>query len=118
MSLVGGRPRGVAPSPDGAHVYIGNFQSNRVTVIDTATNAVTAAIPVYGIPEDVVVSPDGTRVYATSHGNGTVSVIDTAAWLVTATTPISFNATSFNSLAIGPDGRHLLVSTFWRLRVQ
>ena len=109
---VGGRPRGVAPSPDGAHVYIGNFQSNGVTVIDTATNAVTAAIPVYGIPEDVVVSPDGTRVYATSHGNGTVSVIDTAAWLVTATTPISFNATSFNSLAIGPDGRHLYVSTF------
>lgn len=25
---VGGRPRAVAPSPDGAHVYIGNFQSN------------------------------------------------------------------------------------------
>jgi len=36
----------VAVSPDGTRVYVTNNKDNSVSVIDTATNLVTATIPV------------------------------------------------------------------------
>jgi YVTN family beta-propeller protein len=42
---VGINPSGVAVSPDGSKVYVANFTSNTASVIDTATNMVTATIP-------------------------------------------------------------------------
>jgi YVTN family beta-propeller protein len=43
---VGRGPQGVAVSPDGTRVYIANARSDSVSVIDTATNKVTATIGV------------------------------------------------------------------------
>ena len=43
---VGGEPEGVAVSPDGSKVYVANSNSDTVSVISTATNRVTATIPV------------------------------------------------------------------------
>ena len=43
--------------------YITNAVSNTVSVIDTATNNVTATVPVGIEPTGVAVSPDGTKVY-------------------------------------------------------
>src|SRR5438094_5460599 len=60
---VGVNPTGVAVTPDGAHVYVGNFSSNTVSVIDTATNAVTATVMVGLNPEGIAVTPDGAHVY-------------------------------------------------------
>ena len=37
---------GVAVTPDGAFVYVTNSGSDTVSVIDTATNTVTAAVQV------------------------------------------------------------------------
>jgi len=45
------------------YAYITNGGSNNVSVIDTATNTVEAAISVGSRPEGVAVSPDGKRVY-------------------------------------------------------
>ncbi|MET8642634.1 hypothetical protein [Streptomyces sp. NPDC004675] len=42
---VGGRPFGVAVTPDGTHVYVPNSTSNDVSVIDTTSNTVTATVP-------------------------------------------------------------------------
>ena len=36
---------------------------NTVSVIDTATNTVTATVPVGSYPIGVAVTPDGTKVY-------------------------------------------------------
>ena len=60
---VGSGPYGVAVSPDGTKVYVANDNSNTVSVIDTATNTVTATVPVGSYPSGVAVSPDGTKVY-------------------------------------------------------
>jgi YVTN family beta-propeller protein len=63
------------------NAYITNFDATgTVSVINTATNKVTAAIPVGGFPFGVAVSPDGRRVYVANEGppSQTVSVIDTA----------------------------------------
>ena len=49
------------------NAYITNASSNNVSVIDTATNTVTATIPVGVEPIGVAVSPNGSRVYVTTH---------------------------------------------------
>ena len=77
------------------NAYITNTTSNNVSVIDTATNKVTATIPVGDFPDGVAVSPDGRRAYITNTGSGTVSVIDTATNKVIATI-----ATSAQSVGI------------------
>ena len=44
-------------TPDGSKVYVANEGSNTVSVIATATNAVTATIPVGALPYGVAVDP-------------------------------------------------------------
>ncbi|MGD8395802.1 MAG: hypothetical protein PVF43_10035 [Candidatus Eiseniibacteriota bacterium] len=39
-------PHGIAMSPDGSEVYVANFDSDHITVIDTATDQVTTHIPI------------------------------------------------------------------------
>ena len=57
------------------NAYITNGFSNTVSVIDTATNTVTATIPVGRFPFGVAVTPDGSKVYVPNIGDNTVSVI-------------------------------------------
>jgi|CXWL01.1.fsa_nt_gi YVTN family beta-propeller protein len=79
---VGDRPDGIAVHPNGTRVYAGNqgngtAASRTVTVIDAATNAVVATIPMPGIPRGIVVRPDGGRVYVAIQGStGSVVPID------------------------------------------
>ncbi len=55
-----------------------------MSVIDTATNTVTATIPVGPEPYGVAVTPDGSKVYVANFSNS-VSVIATATNTVTDT---------------------------------
>src|SRR5215471_7006028 len=79
----------VAVSPDGSKVYVTNEFANTVSVIDAATNMVSATIPVPSFlpshPFGVAVSPDGNMVYVANNGTDTVSVIDTATNTISAT---------------------------------
>ena len=65
------------------NAYIANNDSQNVSVINTATNQVTATIPVGGSPTSVAVSPDGRKVYIANWFYA-VSVIDTANNAVTS----------------------------------
>ncbi len=122
---VGYEPFGIAVSPDGSRVYVGNprasggaFGNGTVSVIDTATNAVTATIPVGGNPIGVAVSPDGSRVYVANacdsginnctSTSSTVSVIDTATDQVTGS-PIPVGSGPFG-IAVSPDGSRVYVA--------
>ena len=67
--------------------YITNVSSNNVSVIDTASNTVTATVPVGIQPIGVAVAPSGGLVYVTNHASGSISVIDAASNTVTATVP-------------------------------
>ena len=79
----------MAVTPDGSKVYVTNGDANSVSVIATATNTVTATIPVGTDPFGVAVTPDGSKVYvANSYLGNSVSVIDTATNTVTATIPV------------------------------
>src|SRR6185503_2886018 len=63
--------------------YVVHSAANLVSVIDTATGAVTSTISVGTSPSRVVVTRDGTRAYVSNGGADSVSVIDTASDVVT-----------------------------------
>jgi len=65
-----------------------NPDSNTVSVIDTAANAVVATIPVGLLPRGIAITPDGTRAYVMDLGDNTASVLDTATNAVVATIPV------------------------------
>jgi YVTN family beta-propeller protein len=103
---VGNYPRGVAVNPDGTKVYV--TCEDEVDIIDTATNIVTATIPVYG-PAGITVTPDGTKVYVANWGGNDVSVIDTATNIVTATVPVGSNPFA---VVVNPDGTKAYVTNY------
>ena len=54
-------------------------------VINAATYAVTATIPVCGVPYGVAVTPNGSKVYVTDYNDSTVTVINAVTNKVIAT---------------------------------
>jgi YVTN family beta-propeller protein len=88
------------------NAYITNAGDNTVSVVDTATNTVTATIPVGSFPLGVTVTPDGSTVYVANELDN-VSVIDTATNTVTTTIPAGF--TPFR-VAVTPDGSTVYVT--------
>ncbi len=65
---VGKGPRGVAITPDGKHAYVTNYGDGTVSVITTATGAVSAPITVGKVPVAVAITPDGKHAYVTNEG--------------------------------------------------
>jgi YVTN family beta-propeller protein len=75
--------------------YVTNYGSNSednegtVSVIDTATNQVTATVLLSEIqPFAMAITPDGTKVYVTDESGGAVSVINTTTNNVAAPIPV------------------------------
>ncbi|MGD0709589.1 MAG: T9SS type A sorting domain-containing protein [Bacteroidales bacterium] len=90
--------------------YITNSSSNTVSVINVATNTVTATIPVGTNPYGVSVSADGSKVYITNNDNpGSVSVINTATNTVTASIPVG---NSPCGVSVSPDGSKVYVTNY------
>jgi YVTN family beta-propeller protein len=90
--------------------YITNSGSNNISVIDTATNTVTANISVGMYPYGVAVTPDGTKVYVTNIISNNISVIDTA----TNTVATSINASAgdaFFGVAVNSEGNKAYVTS-------
>jgi YVTN family beta-propeller protein len=100
------------------NAYITNVLDNTVSVIATATNTLTATIPVGVNPLGVVVTPDGSSVYVTNQSSATVcppnppalcstvSVIATTTNTVVATIPVGIEA---SGVAVTPDGSKVYV---------
>jgi YVTN family beta-propeller protein len=99
----------VAAAAAGAKAYVGNFKDNTVSVIDTASGAVVATVPVAAGPHGMAVTPDGNTVYVSGDGSSTVSVIDAATDRVSKSIEVG---KSPHGLALAPDGRTLLVGIY------
>jgi gliding motility-associated-like protein len=89
--------------------YVANVGDNTVSVINTATQKVTATIQVGNSPIGVSVSPDGSRVYVAVVGAtaGGVAVINTATNTVITTVPITYYP---NNVLVSPDGTKVYVT--------
>lgn len=113
-------PFTMALTPDGKSLYITNYgnplypdriDNNTVTVIDTATNTVTKAIPGVGsAPAGIAITPNGRYAYVTSYKSpGTVSVVDIAAGTVVQTLNVGGRP---SQVAIDPAGTYAYVTNF------
>src|SRR4029079_7242275 len=82
---------------------------NTVSVVDLATGAVTATVPVAAGPHGMSMSGDGRLVYVPGDAASGMSVIDTATDRVVRTIEVG---KSPHGVALTPDGRSLLVGVY------
>jgi YVTN family beta-propeller protein len=79
-------------TPEGGKVYVTNNSGNSVSVIATATNAVTKITdPSFKGPRGVAVTPDGRKVYVANQLSNNIAVIAAATNAVTKITDPSFS---------------------------
>jgi YVTN family beta-propeller protein len=98
-------------SPDGSKLFVSNWASNSVSVIDTNKNKVVRVITVGSNPNDMKLSLDGRLFVACSNDN-TVHVIDTKTMqdvekISTTMTPLAPEGATPDALALD-QVRHLL----------
>ncbi|MGH2670667.1 MAG: beta-propeller fold lactonase family protein, partial [bacterium] len=97
----------MAVHPAGSFVYVTNERSNTVSVIDTATDTLTATVLVGTAPRGVAVHPAGTFVYVANLASDTVSVIDAATNTVIETIPVGLFP---QGVAVHPAGTFVYVA--------
>ncbi|MFF7409768.1 IPT/TIG domain-containing protein [Streptomyces lydicus] len=105
---VGHAPIIAAITPDGRHLYVTNFGSSSVSIIDTTTRSVVTTIGVTSGPWGITVTPDGLRAYVACFGTDSVAVLDTTTHQITATIP---GLNKPLHLTVSPDGSRLYVAS-------
>ena len=104
-------PYQVVLAAGGRRLFVSNWSSDSVSVIDTAVNQVIATIKVGDNPNDLKLADDG-RLFVACANDNTVQVIDTKTLTVieklsTTLTPRAPEGSTPNALAID-EKRHLL----------
>lgn len=99
----------LAMSRTGNRLYVCARQG-AVLVVDVATRAVIASVPVGGGTTGVTVAPDGTEIYSANPDDNTVSVIDATTSSVVATIAVGGASGGVQALAATPDGKDLFVA--------
>ncbi len=97
---VGIIPKGLAVSPDEQYVFVANWRSHSVTVVDADSFVVVREIRVGAVPRGMVFSPAGRYCYVANLGEHSISIIDVVNLSVTKT--IS---------GVGLKPRHLVISS-------
>lgn len=85
-----GTALGIAANPNTNKIYVGQFLSATVAVIDGSTDTMTGSIPIGGVmpqPTGVAVNPVTNRVYVTKQGGSSLAVIDGATDTMLTTVP-------------------------------
>jgi DNA-binding beta-propeller fold protein YncE len=99
-------PEGIAITPNGKRAFVVNFVGNSVTVIETASRAPVATLPLPSNGERIAISPDGKTAYATSESKEKVVVISTETATETGTITVGPEA---SALAFAPNGKQAYV---------
>ena len=126
---VGQHPHSCLLGADQRHLYVTNWGSRTVSIIDTTTHRRVRDVTVGIRPNDLVLAPDG-RLFVACAGDNTVHVISTdkleklgepasparRLWegtreiLSTALYPEPLEGSTPSSVAVSPDGRTLFVA--------
>jgi YVTN family beta-propeller protein len=116
LAMIVGTPLSVEARP---FAYVANINSHDVSVIDLATDAVIATIPLGAAANEVAITPDGIRAYVTTGSAGLVKVIDTDPTSPTYNTVITtVTIGGFpQAVVISPDGALAYVTDFARASV-
>ncbi|HYG95597.1 MAG TPA: beta-propeller fold lactonase family protein [Solirubrobacterales bacterium] len=104
-----------APQALARYVYTGNYETDDVSVIDTATNQVVAGpIPVGIDPSTLAITPDGKTLIVGAEGGDNLTIIDTQSNQVVTTIPLTFEGVSqeASTIAIAPNGKTAYVLSY------
>jgi YVTN family beta-propeller protein len=112
---VGNTPYGIAVTPDGSKVFVSNSAGGSISVIDTASRAVSSTIMsnVGSTPVGIAINPSGTTAYVGNYNNGTITAIDVASLTTTShdiRTATSSSCTWILNLAVAKDGSKLFLA--------
>jgi YVTN family beta-propeller protein len=114
---VGKHPLDVAITPDGRRAYVTNYGPEQeearngdldtVSVIDLASDAVTATVQAGSNPWGVAITPNGGRAYIVA--TDTVKVLDTSTNTITDSIPVGAVP---QYVAISPNGQRVYVTNW------
>ena len=107
---VGSYPYGVAVNPSTNTVYVANYGSNSVSVIDGSTNTVTSTVSVGNGPSGVAANPSTNTVYVANGGDDSVSVINGSTNAVTTTIQVGSGP---RGVAVNPWTNTVYVANFY-----
>jgi YVTN family beta-propeller protein len=106
---VGDSPQGIAVNPNTNRIYVTNYSSNSVSVIDGDTNTVIDTIAVGNAPQGIAVNPVTNKIYVANGNSGDpVYVIDGNNNAVIKTIPVAINA---RGVAVNPNTNSIYVTT-------
>jgi YVTN family beta-propeller protein len=107
-------------SPDAAKLYVGARFNNAVLVIDLATKAEVARIPVTLEPVALALTPDGKSLVVANHlpaqaadqdyVSAKVDIIDTATNAVAGTIQLPNGSTGLRGACVSPDGAYAYIT--------
>jgi YVTN family beta-propeller protein len=110
---VGISPKGVAVNPNTNHIYVANYGSDSVSVIDGTSNTVVATVAVGIDPWAVAVNPNTNLVYVANEGSDNVSVIDGANNTVVATVALGTDPRARpRGVAVNPSTNRIYVANW------
>jgi len=67
---------GIAVTPDGREVWVGNREADTLTILDPQTLAIIGEFPCRGFPIRIAPTPDGKKMLVSAAESGEVVVID------------------------------------------
>lgn len=106
---VGGVPRGMALSRDGAFLYVCLFDRGTVQKVDLARRAVAKSLSFgQGAMRHVVLHPSRDVLYVSDMLRGRILEVDAASDTLRAEVRVDRN---LNTITLTPDGRYLFVSS-------
>ncbi len=112
---------GLAVSPDGQEVWVGNRDDDNVTVIDTHSFEIVATLDSKGFPIRVTMTPDGRHVLVTNARAAALAVFDRAARKQVASIALAREGAQYRASMLGstalpigalvaPDGKRVFVA--------
>ena len=105
---VGGRPEGIALTPDDLTLWVGDLEGSRVQVFDAATYDRLGEVKTGGIPIRVAASPDGKWIVTSNLQAGGLTIIDAATRKHVRDLTLSGNQEAGQvTILFSPDGKRL-----------
>jgi len=107
---VGDSPRDICISSDGAFLYVANYQSNTVSIINTEDCSIATSVNVPAGPNGICITPNDGLVYVACMSANSVAVIRTSDNFVIAEIPSNGQGT--RRLCSLPSGDFIYVANY------
>ncbi len=100
-------PAGIALSPDGTKLWVGEFLGQQIDEVDLATSMVTASVPLMDRAYSLLYVPSQHQLWVTGFGGTKLTVVDVSTHQIVDTIAIGPNP---NGLALSKEESRVFVS--------